>query len=135
MKNDKPILYVFMRTDLPDHTPGKALAQCNHAGTEFVIRAGQAIEQEGRDSELAAAFEQWVDEAFTFGTCVVLGVGHEELLRLKPALEDYALLSGLTLDPTYPIRNGHEVITAPVITCGWAFARRSRSIWNYLPLY
>ena len=136
MNDNKPILYVFMRTDLPDHTPGKALAQCNHAGTEFVIRAGQVIEQEGREFELAKAFEDWVNEAYTFGTCIVLGCDHKELRLIKPLLRDYALISGEVLDPTYPIRNGHETITAPVITCGWAFARRDVArLWAHLPLY
>ena len=136
MSDNKPILYVFMRNDLPDQTPGKVLAQCNHAGTEFVIRAGQVIDQEGRDFELGVAFKEWVDEAFTFGTCIVLGCDYRQLTSLKPLLKEYALISGEVLDPTYPIRNGHETITVPVVTCGWAFARRETArIWGNFPLY
>jgi len=135
MFDKTPTLYVFMRTDLPDHTPGKALAQCNHAGTEFVVRAGEIMGRESEDSDLRAAFKEWCDETGTFGTCIVLGISHSELLALEAAFRDYALLSGLVVDPTYPIRNGHETITVPLTTCGWAFARRRNAFWTHLPLY
>lgn len=136
MKRPAPVLYVFMRGDLPDHQPGKALAQCNHAGAEFVVRAGEAMMREGTDTELASAFEEWLDETGTFGTCVVLRCRYPELNRLMPLARATGLLSGEVFDPTYPIRNGHEIITAPVITCGWVFARRDVATnWRHLPLY
>lgn len=136
MSLDKPILYILMRNDLPDHTPGKALAQCNHAGTDFMIRAAQAEEEFGEDSELSVAFQEWINETGSFGTCVVLSCSHYELIS---AFDRFAtkcsLLSGLIVDPTYPIRNGHETIKAEVVTCGWSFVRKNESVWSRLPLY
>lgn len=130
MPDNKAILYVFMRTDLPDHTPGKALAQCNHAGTDFALKAGNLLEDIGLQSDLANAIRAWGEESGiggTFGTCIVLGCTYSELQALERVNDEYALLSGIVIDPTYPIRNGHEVITAEVMTCGWAFLPRDRS--------
>lgn len=137
MSDNKPILYVFMRNDLPDPSPGKTLAQCNHAGSDFVIQAITAMKEQGLSGELTTAFEEWINEGGiggTFGTCVVLSCEYSELLGATQMAEDYSLLSGVIIDPTYPIRNGHEMILAEIVTCGWAFNRKQDSPWNF-PLY
>lgn len=118
---DPVILYILMRTDLPDYIPGKSMAQANHAGTKFVAEAVKRPHP-----SYAQHFEEWMGEAGGFGTCIVLGCSYREMeLRLDTA-HHLGLHAGLIHDPTYPIRDGHKLHTLPIDTCAYIFGRKSR---------
>lgn len=119
---DYPVLYVLMRSDLPDYQPGKAMAQANHAGTQFMDEAVPLLQKSGPNAEFTDRFHQWTAEGDGFGTCVVLSATYPQVLaRVAVALE-MGFLSGVVLDPSYPIGDGHRTQHLPVQTCGWIFA-------------
>lgn len=118
---DPMVLYVLMRTDVPDYVPGKAMAQANHAGTQFIIRAAQF-----EDRSFTKHFDEWISEGDMFGTCIVLGCTHLQMKTRLGIAHGLGLLTGIVHDPTYPIRDGHTMFTAPIDTCGYVFGRKSR---------
>lgn len=122
---DPMILYVLMRTDLPDYVPGKSMAQANHAGTQFMQEVGACVIVQGRDIPLVERFTEWADEAGGFGTCIVLGVTYPQLITRIALCDALGHLNGIVFDPTYPLRDGHQMQTLPVNTCGWVFGRKS----------
>lgn len=123
--NDDPmILYVLMRTDVPDYLPGKAMAQANHAGTQFV---GKAIKLSDKDPDgFQQHFLEWYSEAQGFGTCIVLGCTHMQMISRTAIAHGLGLVTGTIHDPTYPIRDGHVIKTLPIDTCSYVFGRKSR---------
>lgn len=125
---DNPlVLYVLMRTDLPDYLPGKSMAQANHAGTRFMRDMALQERSETATEVLFADFDEWLRMADGFGTCVVLGVTRRQLhQRLTIAGGDLRshVMSGLVHDPSYPIWDGDQVLTLPVDTCGYVFGRK-----------
>lgn len=121
--DNKPILYVLMRTDLPDYQPGKSMAQANHAGTAFVNDAGLLFSGLPKHF-LIPAFRTWINEGNGFGTCIVLGCTYAEMRYAVEMAELVDLLAGIVHDPTYPIRDGHMTQTLPVDTCAYIFGGR-----------
>jgi hypothetical protein len=120
---NKPILYVLMRNDMPDYQPGKSMAQANHAGTAFCIDAGQTFDHD-MGHFLMEPFLQWTQEANGFGTCIVLDCGYSDMLRRVEIARSYDLIAGVIHDPTYPIRDGHKIHTLPIDTCAYIFGGR-----------
>lgn len=124
-QDDKPILYVLMRNDLPDYQAGKCMAQANHAGTQFTIAMGYALGQPESCPNLEKQFQRWANEAEWFGTCIVLGATYKEMETRLAYAGKLGHLFDIVLDETYPVRDGHEVQTLPVETCGWIFCTKS----------
>lgn len=122
---DQPTLYVLMRTDLPDYVAGKSMAQANHAGTLF-MRDMFVYEPSGPDDRMKDYFQDWLTEAEGFGTCIVLGCTLSTLETRMWVAQGAGLPHGLILDPTYPIRDGYNVQTLPVTTCGYVFGPKER---------
>lgn len=118
---DPMILYVLMRTDVPDYKPGKAMAQANHAGTQFLKYAGRRD-----DHSFRVHFNEWYDAADGFGICIVLACTYPQLLSRVEIAHNLGLVAGITHDPSYPIRDGHRIQHLPVDTCGFVFGRKSR---------
>lgn len=131
---DIPVLYIFMRTDLPSLNPGKAMAQAAHAAN--------IVSEKFKDRP---NYQEWVGNR-GFGTTIVLGA---TLTEINKAVEDTELagaFSGIVTDPTYPTPIPDEEIAAmlapnftpqrsettgritvyhPVVTCGFAFGQKS----------
>lgn len=119
--DDPMILYVLMRSDVPDYQPGKAMAQANHAGTQFMKRAAQLT-----DHSFRVHFDEWFNAADGFGICIVLTCTSLQMKTRVAIAHHLGLVAYIVHDPSYPIRNGHEIIKAPVDTCGFVFGRKSR---------
>lgn len=121
---DPMILYVLMRHDVPDFVPGKAMAQANHAGTQFMGRAARRCEKDPEGFH--KHFMEWYNEADGFGTCIVLGCTHTQMIGRTSIANGLGLVTGVIHDPTYPIRDGHMMKTLPIDTCSYVFGRKSR---------
>lgn len=115
------VLYVLMRTDLLDFSPGKGMAQANHAGTQFIKRAALLT-----DHSFRCHFEEWFDAADGFGICVVLGVTRRQLFERIETAHGLGLCASIVHDPSYPMRDGDLIQHLPVDTCGFVFGRKSR---------
>lgn len=118
---DPMILYVLMRTDLLDPSPGKGMAQANHAGTQFMKRAAGLT-----DHSFRIHFEEWFNAADGFGICVVLGVTHMQMITRTAIAQALGLCADTIHDPSYPMRDGHIIQHLPVNTCSFVFGRKSR---------
>lgn len=121
---DPLILYVLMRTDLPDYKSGKSMAQANHAGTKFMAECSK-LDRETHRSILCHV-EEWLDEGDGFGTCVVLGVTRRAMFTHLQQAHLGGLMHGLVHDPSYPILDGDIIQHLPVDTCAYVFGRKSR---------
>lgn len=119
---DLPVCYVLMRTDLIDYQPGKCMAQAHHAGTRMMTHASRAIIDHALLPDLMA---DWLDQGGGFGTTIVLGVTYPQLLARTALASAAGLLADLVRDPTYPVRDGHMLVTLPIDTCGYVFGLRS----------
>lgn len=117
----KPTHFVLMRTDLPDYLPGKSMAQSNHAGTAMMVDVLMSAHPHQKQ------FLEWLDEGGGgFGTCIVKGVTHRQLLKALSVASHLGLIAGPVIDPEYPIRDGHLVTHARVTTCAYVFGPRGR---------
>lgn len=123
-KTDPLILYVLMRTDVPDFQPGKAMAQSNHAGTLFA-RNCSLLDPIRHRSNLVHVHD-WFDEGGGFGTCVVLEVTRRQMFEKMRQANLGGLLHGVVHDPSYPIRDGDTIQHLPVDTCAYVFGRKDR---------
>ena len=122
--HDPMILYVLMRNDVPDFVVGKAIAQANHAGTQFV---GNALLRARKDpTGFEKHFLEWYNEATGFGTCIILECSYMEMVARTATASGLGLTSGIITDPTYPIRDGHCFKTLSIETCSYVFGRKSR---------
>ncbi len=121
---DLLILYVLMRTDLPDYKSGKSMAQANHAGTKFLAEC-LTLDRTEHHSELVHV-DEWLNEGGGFGTCVVLGVTRRAMFTLLDQAKLGGIRHGFVHDPSYPILDGDIIQHLPVDTCGYIFGRKSR---------
>jgi peptidyl-tRNA hydrolase len=109
-----PVLYILMRKDIHSLAGGKGMAQAAHAANQFL---------HWHDVE-DALVEFWKNQTSGgFGTTVVLGVENEATLKIyiEDAIAASGCIAGLVHDPTFPIRDGEAILTAPVDTCGYIF--------------
>ena len=120
MENEiEPTLYIVMRTDIPDNTPGKMMAQASHATDDFNAWKNSILHEFEHDFmfELVAEFNRWKEDR-NFGRCIVLEGTLEEIHDVVDS-NDFA---GLTTDPTYPWRNFYgEVFLTEEVTAAWCF--------------
>lgn len=105
-----PCLYIVMREDLWDLTPGKAMAQASHATSDF--------ENYEADSSFYPLLSDWCEDR-KFGTTVVL----EATLSDFKQIQEVTCYNGVVTDPSYPYRNYYgKLFTRSTVTCMWVFA-------------
>ncbi len=112
-KEFKPRLYILVRDDLPDLSPGKLGAQVSHATNLFEQDTAKW------DRDALESLEQWRGEGGGFGTCIVLRVDAYQLNYWLPR-------SRVVQDTSYPFRTWEgKLVTTDIHTCGWYFAHRA----------
>lgn len=114
----EPILYMIMRSDIPDMNPGKLGAQAFHIGNDFEMWVRDLESQAGQYGELLSHIEKWREGAKTSGTVICLSATKSEILETvyKTDFSDYFT------DPTYPWRNWYgEFFLSEEITGAWFF--------------
>ena len=125
MKLARP-LYIIMRNDTESLTPGKACAQAAHAANDFMY----VMSNSKMDSVINIAYNDWLEEAGTFGTTIVLGATGDQINELNSLHLDFvigidlnpAVMFNKIIDETYPISDGAITHKVPFMTCAWVFA-------------
>jgi hypothetical protein len=110
-------LYIIMRKDLFDNSPGKMMAQSAHAQAEFdaYINAQANVSD---NETFWQAISTWREQR-EFGTTLVLHEPGATMNKISMNVTHW----GFVTDPTYPYRNYYgEVFTRSEITCMWVFA-------------
>ncbi len=122
MSEDKPVLYVLMRTDMASMNPGKGMAQASHAygAVKHHVLKNIALQQVYRD---------WMSQTRQeFGTTIVFGGSEGEIQAAMNWLNRYVepakQLTGWVHDPTYPITDGDVVHLVPINTCVYMFGMK-----------
>jgi hypothetical protein len=116
MKNE-PTLYLIMRSDLWDNSPGKMMAQSSHATSDFEQWMAGIQAQPDQYGELLAEYDAWREDR-SFGRVIVLEATLEQMTEVV-GQNDFA---GLTVDPTYPYRNYYgDLFVDEEVTCAWVF--------------
>jgi len=131
-QRSNPYLYILMRTDMESMNPGKAVAQGAHAANQFVHEMGTLAT--GGNGLLSVneklnllMFENW--EASTphgFGVTITLEVNLDWLELITQSAKTAGHISQVTLDPSYPLRDGDFLHLIPVITCGYIFGDKEK---------
>lgn len=130
---DNPMIhYVLMRTDLPDYSSGKSMAQANHAGTHM-LHHGLKFES----NSFLVHLGEWLNEGDGFGICVVLGVTAKEMRRAVELAKLGGIHCGIVHDPSYPLWDGDQMQHLPVDTCAYMLGRKDRlaPIVGWFPLF
>lgn len=100
MVNKELRLYVLMRNDLKSMTPGRCMAQSNHAAS--------VLEHEFGDHTNVQEWKRQTKQGF--GTCIVLSASYYKIQQIIDAIKAKKLaLSGWVVDPEYGIRVTPEV--------------------------
>jgi hypothetical protein len=89
-------LYVFVRTDLPSMTPGKAMAHSGHAASQAAQRLQNTKNYKAWEGELG------------FGTQINLYAPWSEVITLLEQLPD-STPRGVVIDPSYPYEASIEL--------------------------
>lgn len=112
----KPLLalYILMRNDLDSLNSGKAVAQGSHAANQMVYDARFSEETKNM-------VDQWSSEAYGFGTCLVLSVNESQMRSSVALAKSLGIHSGITHDPTYPLRDGETLHLIALDTCAYVF--------------
>lgn len=121
MNDDTLVLYIMMRTDLDSLTPGKAMAQANHAfgALKNCIRSNLP-----RQKDYLAWQETTVQD---FGTVIVLGGDEGEIQAALDGIKRLRMpvVAGWVHDSTYPIRDGKVTHLLPLNTCAFVFGTKA----------
>lgn len=122
MTENKPVLYVLMRTDLASMNPGKAMAQSNHA-------YGAVKKHILKNIALQPAYLEWMSQTRQeFGTTIVLGGSEGDIQKAITWTYKYVDASkcvvGWVHDPTYPLVDGDVVHLIPLNTCAYLFGMK-----------
>ena len=106
--SEVPVLYFFVRTDLPSMTPGKAQAHSGHAANAFINQ--HYIKKATSTSNLPV--REWMAETpFGFGTQINLKGDWDDVVETAAAVEeDGKGLCELIVDPTYPYIVDSEIV-------------------------
>ena len=114
----EPILYIIMRSDIPDCNPGKLAAQSCHVGSQFEMWVRELETQPSQYGELLAEIARWRNGAKTCGTTICLSATQKEIVKAVADTE----LSDYFCDPTYPWRNWYgEMFLTNELTGSWFF--------------
>lgn len=103
------VLYVIMRNDLASMNPGKACAQCNHAGTQFLTLTDKSL------------YTGWLNQANGFGTVIVLTGSIKQIDDAINSAKLFNYTAEKVMDPTYPVTDGEVTHYIPLVTCGYIF--------------
>lgn len=106
-----PVLYVFVRTDLPSMTPGKAQAHSGHAANAFVNE--HYIKQLNRGNKISDAVLEWMESTpYGFGTQINLKAPWDEVVGIvEHGTHDGVCFAAQTIvDPTYPYVVDEEIM-------------------------
>lgn len=105
-----PILYILMRADMDSMNPGKGMAQAAHAANQF------SFSPLNRDEH-----DKWA-HFNGYGTTVVLAVDSEgDLKDAISGARDEGFDAAITVDPSYPVRDGAVTHLINIATCGYVF--------------
>jgi hypothetical protein len=112
-----PKLYIIMRKDLFDNSPGKMMAQSAHAQADFSAWMRHIRQDPDQYGALIAEFDTWLEDR-AFGVTLTL---HEPLATIEQIIHNTDF-SGKTVDPTYPWRNYYgDLFVSNEVTCAWVF--------------
>lgn len=101
MANDTPILYVFVRTDMPSMTPGKAQAHSGHAANAFVHK--HVVKKLQKNKLLDPDVLKWTEATEQgFGTQINLKGNWADVCKAHEAALAAGVITDVVLDPTYP---------------------------------
>jgi hypothetical protein len=98
-----PVLYVFVRTDLPSMTPGKAQAHSGHAANAFINE--HYIKRLNLGNGICDSVREWMASTpFGFGTQINLKAPWDEVLGIVEAVnrDGDGIAADVIVDPTYP---------------------------------
>lgn len=99
-----PVLYVFVRTDLPSMTPGKAQAHSGHAANAFVYK--HYIMKHTPINPVP----DWVECCGQgFGTQVNLKASWEQITDTVYKAHQQGFAADIITDPTYPYEVDKEI--------------------------
>lgn len=104
-----PVLYVFVRTDLPSMNPGKAQAHSGHAANAFInenaikhLRAGNAIRP---------IVQEWMGATiYGYGTQINLKGDWVDVVETVASWCETGGKGELVADPTYPYIVDSEIV-------------------------
>jgi peptidyl-tRNA hydrolase len=126
----EPYLYILMRNDLASMNAGKAVAQGTHAANQMVFearkKAGETVPNQLGDA-LEDLLDSWETAAYGFGTCIVLSVTESEMRDAVETADAAGLHTGVTHDPSYPLRDGASFHLIPLDTCAYVFAKKGEA--------
>jgi len=111
-KADQLVLGIVIRNDIPDMTPGRAIAQGSHATSEF-------------HAELSTeAYREWADDGY-FGTALVFSGNERQLLDIiASSHKTGTTMHGITKDRSYKVETDGDIQYVPMITALWIFGPR-----------
>lgn len=98
---NKTILYILIRNDLPSMNAGKAMAQASHASAQFV---NKMIDKED------LSYVQWSNEGKGFGTTIVLEGSYSDIKNITSDIIIGGYEKGNIIDETYPFKGQKEII-------------------------
>lgn len=112
------VLYIIMPNDVESMNSGKAIAQGSHASNAFVNSFHSRI----HETNINISFYEWENETVQgFGTVLVLETNYRNIKNTIDIAKKFGYVSGMVLDPTYPILDGAVVHHVPFETCGFVF--------------
>lgn len=113
MTETNPILYILMRTDIPDMVPGKGMAQAAHAANMF----------DNYISHTHPAYLEWAGSRH-FGVTIVKAATSQqasEIFESRASLSSDTLM-GTVVDESYPIKPVRgPTYTVEETTCWFVF--------------
>lgn len=105
-----PVLYVFVRTDLPSMNPGKAQAHSGHAANAFIHKNVVQV-MRGCKVPIAKSVLEWMASTpFGFGTQINLKGNWPDVINTVAAWAEVGRAE-LVIDPTYPYIVDEEIVT------------------------
>jgi len=104
-----PVLYVFVRTDLPSMTPGKAQAHSGHAANAFINE--HYIRRLNKGDGVGTAVLEWMATTPSgFGTQINLKAPWDDVIGVvEDAMRD-GFPAEVIVDPTYPYVVDEEIM-------------------------
>lgn len=132
MPEDFPILYLFVRNDMPfSMTPGRAAAQMSHATSVFHKR----MEDAERAPEVATShmkrfiqpYADWYHSTpYGYGVVFVKTMSLDEMYGFEHVAETCNFLAEVVIDPEYKFFDGKHVFTSNDVPTGmFAFGMQS----------
>lgn len=105
-----PVLYVFVRTDLPSMTPGKAQAHSGHAANAFIHKHVVQPMRAGKVPIVNSVLEWIAATPFGFGTQINLKGNWGDVVHTVAGWVESGGKGELIADPTYPYIVDSEIV-------------------------